>query len=167
MATDQDIPKWKADFPVKQEEATHVSRREFAKFLCLLSGSLALGNGLIASKPFLFPKKNLQGRHFICHVHELAIGEMTDFILNNNHRVPYILIRLEENEWRCYEQKCTHLSCAVLYDHQIKKIVCPCHKGYFDPDSGKVLQGPPPRALPALAVSVEGDKIFVMENKNV
>src|ERR1017187_10327401 len=33
------------DFPVERVEGEHVSRREFAKFLCLVSGGLAVGSG--------------------------------------------------------------------------------------------------------------------------
>jgi len=38
------------DFPYEQVEADHVSRREFAKFLCLVSGGMALGSGFVAIK---------------------------------------------------------------------------------------------------------------------
>jgi len=72
-----------------------------------------------------------------------------------------MLIRLAENDWRVYEQKCTHLSCAVIYDHEHQMIECPCHHGFFDAKDGKVLQGPPPRPLPQLGVVIKDNKIFV------
>lgn len=161
MSEDKNLdPIWKLDFPIKQDEATHVSRREFAKFLCLLSGSLAVGNGLIAAKSIFFPKGKV-GEHYICEVSDIPIGEMKSFLINNNHKTPYILIHLAEDKWRAFEQKCTHLSCAVLYNHGTKKIECPCHQGFFDPETGEVLQGPPPRSLPQLSVIIRDGKIFV------
>jgi cytochrome b6-f complex iron-sulfur subunit len=163
------IPNWKSDFPIRQDEATHVSRREFAKFLCLLSGGMALGNAGIVIKAFAFPHQPLKGEHLVCSASEVSVGEMKQFVITGGLEVPYILIHLEENEWRAFEQKCTHLSCAVHYRSDIKKIECPCHKGYFDPDTGVVLQGPPPRPLPQLEVVVKEDKIYVkaMEEKIV
>ncbi len=165
MSKDNQTPVWKSDFPVKQDESTHVSRREFAKFLCLLSGSLAVGNGMIAAKSLLLPKEKLEGEFLICETSELPVGEMKSFVINDNHKVPYILIRLGEDKWRCFEQKCTHLSCAVFYRHDLNKIECPCHKGYFDPETGDVLQGPPPRPLPQLAVVVRDGKVYVTEKE--
>ena len=160
---DKEKPIWKTDFPIKQDEATHVSRREFAKFLCLLSGGLAIGNGAIAAKSLLFPKKRLDEEYFVCNSTEVPIGKMKAFVINENHKVPYILIHLGEDKWRCFEQKCTHLSCAVLYDHDQNKIVCPCHKGFFNPETGEVLQGPPPRPLPQLSVVIRDGKVYVKD----
>ena len=155
------IPNWKSDFPIREEESTHVSRREFAKFLCLLSGGLAMGNAGIVIKSFAFPSKSLEGEHLICTAGEVPVGAMKQFAVKGRLEVPYILIHLEENVWRAFEQKCTHLSCAVRYRQDIKKIECPCHHGYFDPSTGRVLQGPPPRPLPQLEVVLRNSEVFV------
>jgi cytochrome b6-f complex iron-sulfur subunit len=160
-----ELPNWKSDFPVQKEEATHISRREFAKFLCLLSGSFALGNGLIVANAMTNPKQELEGEHLICHTSEVPIGEMKQFVIRNNKDIPYILIHLAEDKWRAFEQKCTHLSCAVRYRADIKKIECPCHKGYFNAETGAVLQGPPPRPLPQLQVVIRDEQVYVVEYK--
>ncbi len=157
----ENIPKWKQDFPIEQKEATHVSRREFAKFLTLLSGALAVGNGAIVIKSLAFPEKPLEGEHFVCEQAQVPEGEMFQFEIEGSKLVPYILINLGENEWRAFEQKCTHLSCAVRYRHDIGQIECPCHKGYFNPRTGDVIQGPPPRPLPQLEVVIKNNKVFV------
>lgn len=158
---EEKIPNWKSDFPIEQSEATHISRREFAKFLCLLSGGMALGNGAIVIKSLAFPSQPLEGEHLVCLRSEVAVGEMKQFVIKGRLEVPYILIRLEENEWRAFEQKCTHLSCAVRYRADLNKIECPCHKGYFDANTGVVLQGPPPRPLPRLDVVIREDQVLV------
>lgn len=164
-SANQEVPNWKSDFPIEQEEAVHVSRREFAKFLGFLSGALALGNGAIVVKSVMFPKQELTGLHFICNEEALGVGEMKQFVIEGEKTTPYILIHLKEGEWRAFEQKCTHLSCAVRYRADINKIECPCHKGYFDVHTGAVLQGPPPRPLPQLQVVVENNKVFVTAMK--
>lgn len=164
------VPSWKDDFPIEEKRATHVSRREFAKFLGLFSGALALSNGFIVIRAIAFPSAPLVGEHFVCNEDEVAVGEMFQFEIEGSKVIPYILIHLEENEWRAFEQKCTHLTCAVRYSKTENKIECPCHNGWFSADTGEVLQGPPPRPLPQLEVVVKDGKVYVKEaeeTKNV
>ena len=80
--------------------------------------------------------------------------------------MPYILINLGNDEWRAFEQKCTHLSCAVFYQRKEGKIECPCHNGWFDARTGAPLQGPPQRPLPQLQLEVRGDEVFVVPSKH-
>lgn len=61
-----------------------------------------------------------------------------------------------------YSAICTHLGCIVAFDDLSNTIVCPCHDGRFSPATGAVVSGPPPAALPAVTVSVEGDQIFLV-----
>src|SRR5690606_15828455 len=155
------IPNWKVDFPIQSKLGSHVSRREFAKFLGLLSGALALSNGALVIKSLAFPQKPLEGEHFICDADEVPVWEMFQFEIEGSKIIPYILIHLEENKWRAFEQKCTHLSCAVRYRTDLNQIECPCHHGFFNADTGDVIQGPPPRALPQLEVVSREGKIYV------
>ena len=157
------VPNWKRDFPIQRKKGTHVNRREFAKFLGLLSGALALSNGAIVIKALAWPDKPLEGDHFVVYADEVPVGEMFQFEIEGDEKIPYILIHLEEDEWRAFEQKCTHLTCAVRYREELQKIECPCHNGWFSADTGEVLQGPPPRPLPQLAVVVREGKVFVRE----
>lgn len=159
-------PNWKRDFPIRQDEATHISRREFAKFLCLLSGGFVLGNGYVLINSFAYPERELEGEHFVCNTSDVPVGSMTMFSIKGTKEIPYILIHLEEEEWRAFEQKCTHLACAVVYRDEVKKIECPCHNGWFSADTGEVLQGPPPRDLPQLNVVVRDEKVYVTAFKD-
>ncbi len=151
---------WYKDFPIHKQDSTNVSRRDFAKFLTLVSGGLMVGSGLVAAKAYLMPKKPIKGAHSICAKDDIPVGGTRSFVLEGS-TVPYILIHLENGEFRAYEQKCTHLSCSVFYEPGSGKIECPCHKGFFDAMTGEVLQGPPPRALPRLDVFMEDNEIFV------
>jgi len=151
---------WKNDFPISQSETTEVTRRQFAKFLCLVSGGLATGSAFVAAKSVFFPGKKIKGLHRVCSINELPVGGTRSFVLEGSS-TPYILIHLESGEFKAYEQKCTHLSCAVFYKPGSGKIECPCHNGWFDAKTGEVLQGPPPRPLPRLEVQVKGIDIFV------
>ena len=57
---------------------------------------------------------------------------------------------------------CTHNGCR-LQGGKIRagRIQCPCHGSAFDPVTGKVLQGPAEKALPAFHVKVENRQIWV------
>ena len=151
---------WKKDFPILKQEATQVSRRDFAKFLTLVSGGLMVGSGVVAAKAVFFPKEELAGEHLVCKKDEIPVGGTRGFVIEGS-TIPYILIHLESGEFKAYEQKCTHLSCAVFYEPGTGIIQCPCHKGSFDAKTGDVIAGPPPRPLPSLEVFFKGEEIFV------
>ncbi|MFK7031087.1 Rieske (2Fe-2S) protein [Flavobacterium oreochromis] len=161
MSKESNINKnWKKDFPIHKQEATQVSRRDFAKFLTLVSGGLMIGSGLVAAKAYWFPKKEIEGEQFICNKNDIPVGGTKAFQIKDCD-IPYILIHLEDGTFRAYEQKCTHLSCAVYYKPGSGQIICPCHEGLFDAKTGEVLAGPPPRPLPQLAVIEKGESLFV------
>lgn len=150
------------DFPIERVEAEHVSRREFTKFLCLVSGGMAVGSGWVAVKDRLFPPHRIQGEEFVCKTEAVPVGDTHAFTVSGS-KIPFILIHLNDGSWRAFEQKCTHLSCAVFYQPTADKIQCPCHNGWFDARTGTVLQGPPPRPLKRLEVVVKGEEIYVTE----
>jgi rieske iron-sulfur protein len=61
-----------------------------------------------------------------------------------------------------YSATCTHALCPVGgWNAEAQVLHCPCHQSEFDPRrEGKVVAGPAPRALPALAVKIEGDALM-------
>jgi Rieske Fe-S protein len=63
-------------------------------------------------------------------------------------------------EFKAFSAVCTHGGCTV---NKIEgnTIVCPCHGGTYSLADGSVLGGPPPRPLPAVAVTVEGDVLNI------
>jgi threonine/homoserine/homoserine lactone efflux protein len=82
---------WKKDFPILKQEATQVSRRDFAKFLTLVSGGLMVGSGLVAAKAYLLPKEELAGEHFVCKQDEVPVGGTRGFVIEGSN-VSYILM---------------------------------------------------------------------------
>lgn len=155
-------PAPEVDFPIDRVEAEHVTRREFAKFLCLVSGGMAVGSGWVAIKDKLFPPFRIKGEAFVCKISDIPVGGTFPFTVKGS-LIPFILIHLNDGSFRAYEQKCTHLSCAVYYSPKHNKIECPCHHGFFDASTGAVLAGPPPRPLPHLEVVLREEEIFVRE----
>ena len=157
---------WKHDFPVKKEQSLQISRRDFAKFLVFISGGLVLGSGAITAEALLFPIQKSEEEYFVCKKSEIPVGGTRSFVITGDS-TPYLMIHLEDGTLHAYEQKCTHLSCAVFYAKGTGKIECPCHHGFFDAATGQVLAGPPPRALPKLAVVTKGDDLFVTHYNKV
>lgn len=154
-------PAWEVDFPVERVEAQHVSRREFSKFLVLVSGGLTVGSAWVAVKDAVLPREKRAVEVRLCSLSDLPVGGMKPFVLPVSG-VPAFLLRLEDGEVRAFEQKCTHLSCAVFFDPATRRIECPCHAGAFDPRTGAVLQGPPPRPLPSLPIAVRGGEVWLL-----
>ena len=95
MSKEDNLNKnWKKDFPILKQEATQVSRRDFAKFLTLVSGGLMVGSGLVAAKAYLLPKEEVAGEHFVCKLDEVPVGGTRGFVIEGS-TVPYILMRIK------------------------------------------------------------------------
>lgn len=60
-----------------------------------------------------------------------------------------------------YSGRCTHLGCSFAFDAERKTFHCPCHQGMFDPKTGAVLAGPPPRPLDRLETKIEKGDLYV------
>ena len=154
-------PAWETDFPFERTEAQHVTRREFAKFLVVVSGGMTLGSAVIAVKDDLLPHAQLGEGVRVCGRNDVPVGGMMAFIIPGT-ALPGILVRLDEETFSAFEQKCTHLSCAVYYVAERRRIECPCHNGAFDARTGAVIQGPAPRALRRFDVAVREDGVFLV-----
>lgn len=158
--------KWRSDFPVDIPKDHFVSRREFIKFLALVSGIFALGQvglGFLTSLQ-KNPQKNPQSRLVpvsVATTSELAVGQSKIFHYPN-HGDTNLLIRVGETEWLAYSNKCTHLMCPVIPKVDEGKLYCPCHEGYFSLATGRPMAGPPPRPLPAIALKIEHSTIYAV-----
>jgi Rieske Fe-S protein len=150
-------PLWRDEFAISTADERYVTRRQFAKFLVLTSVGMFAGNVWILLRswwrrePAYFPA--VVGR-----VSDVPIGGVKLFNYPGDHD-PCILVRLAEDRFVAYSQKCTHLSCAVYYAREKGRLECPCHEGYFAVEDGSVLQGPPPRPLPRITVERRGEEL--------
>ena len=143
-------PLWQDEFPVYTADERYVNRRQFTKFLTLTSFGMFAGNLWILARS-VFYRAPAFPEHPIATIDELPVGGVKTFAYPTKSD-PCILIRTGADTWAAYSQKCTHLSCAVYYAHQENRLECPCHQGFFSIADGAVLQGPPQRALPRVAL---------------
>ncbi len=65
-----------------------------------------------------------------------------------------------DGQLRVLSAICTHLGCVVPWDAEVKRFVCPCHKGTFAADGARI-EGPPPRGLDALPSKIEKGTLYV------
>ncbi len=71
---------------------------------------------------------------------------------------PAFVVQTAPGEYKAFKAVCTHAGCTVAFLKKSAQFQCPCHGGIFDAKTGKVLSGPPPQALPAIAVkNVNGE----------
>ena len=152
-----DQPDWKSNFPIRQSAEHEVSRRQFVKVACC--SALAVGTGwMMRDKIFQLPPGTEP--KLLARVEEIPVGGYKLFRYPTAEH-PCILVRLSEGGFAAYSQSCTHLQCPVNYQHEKKQFYCPCHEGFFAADDGRVLAGPPRRALPRYPVAVRDGEIWI------
>ena len=152
---------WTEEFSVQSANDKYVLRRQFAKFLVLTSFAMFAGNAWIWLRSLFARSAEGFPRLQIGALSDIPVGGVKLF----NYPGPNdncILVRPSEDRVVAYSQKCTHLSCAVYYSREENRLECPCHEGYFSIDDGRVLQGPPPRPLPRIALEREGDHLIAI-----
>jgi Rieske Fe-S protein len=161
LTQNQELPKWAEDFPVEMKADGHVARRDFIRFLFLVSLGLFTGQAGVLAKSWWDKRKPAEktSPFRIIGRDDLAVGGSYVFTLPEKNE-PIILIRLTEKEYVAYSQKCTHLQCPVIWRQDESKILCPCHHGAFNVKTGEVLYGPPERPLPAVKISIRPEGIY-------
>lgn len=158
---DSEQPAWRKEFPIDVPQDNYVARRDFTKFLGLTSLAFAAGQIWIAVQQWLRGQEEAPPRIRIGAVDGLSVGQSMMFSYPDPTE-PCILTRTGERTFVAYNQKCTHLSCAVVPDSDHGRLHCPCHHGVFDLETGRPISGPPRRPLARILLAVEGDEIFAV-----
>jgi nitrite reductase/ring-hydroxylating ferredoxin subunit len=154
-------PLWKDEFSVHSVDERYVTRRQFSKFLVLTSLAMFVGQVWILVKSWLAGKAPAPAPSVIASKNELQVGgvKLFTYPTPEDH---CILVCTAPETYVAYSQKCTHLSCAVYYSQASKKLECPCHRGFFDVNDGRVLAGPPTRPLPRIELEARGNDLVAI-----
>lgn len=152
-------PKWRRDFPIDWPEDHYVARRDFTKFMVLTSFAFVAGQVWIVVQNFLRQRRGQPPMMKIAALDQIAVGQSLVFNYPAHHDT-CILVRTGENRFVAFDQKCTHLSCAVVAEPDKKRFLCPCHNGSFDLETGKPLAGPPRRPLPRVKLEIINGEIY-------
>ncbi len=78
----------------------------------------------------------------------------------------FYISRLEDGGLLAISTKCTHLGCAVQFNNNKDRFVCPCHASSFN-RHGEVLSPPATRALDIYPVSIIDGQVMVDINNPV
>jgi Rieske Fe-S protein len=145
---------WREEFSIFKADESYVTRRQLTKFLTLTSLGMFAGNLWILAKSWTRKAIEYPARK-IAAVGEIPVKGVKLFEYPAAGE-QCILERTSEEEYVAYNQKCTHLSCAVYYSPEKNELICPCHNGVFSVRDGSVIQGPPPRPLPRVVLERRG-----------
>lgn len=155
----EEQPKWRRDFPIDVPQDQYIARRDFTKFLVLISGAFVVGQFWIALKDLWRKARGRPPEQPIVTLEELPVGGATTFAYPTEDD-PALLIRPSEDTLLAYASLCTHLQCPVLPEVEEGRLHCPCHAGYFDLESGRPLAGPPRRPLPRIVLTVRRGTVY-------
>jgi len=146
----------------QQPEAPQaVGRRGFLKYLLGFSIFATLVGVFTPIIGYLWPPARGSGggggRVLVGTTKDIPVGQGKVVPVENK---PVIVVNTSQGV-KAYSAICTHLGCIVEWDQTRKFILCPCHDGRFNPISGAVISGPPPRPLSPVPVLVDGENIYV------
>ena len=154
-------PVWRQDFPIDWPQDQYVERRDFVKFLVLTSAAFTAGQFWIALENWYRKRRGQPAVRRIGSVDEVPVGGAVSFTYPDEHE-PCLLVRLTDGEFVAFNQKCTHLSCAVIPRPDERSFFCPCHDGRFDLRTGEPTAGPPRRPLTRIVLDFRGRDIYAV-----
>ena len=153
-----------------------INRRRFLQYaIGAIGGFMTLAAGIPIVGSFISPAvrgRNKEGNWIsLGSVEAFTPGEpkLIQFSLSKQDgwvasRIPKSVwaVRREDDEFTCYNSRCTHLGCIVDWKPKDGELAfrSPCHGGVFTID-GKVIDGPPPRPLDRLNYKIEDGKLWV------
>jgi Rieske Fe-S protein len=131
-----------------------ITRRKFCgklalTSLCTVAAGLtvAAANAQEKRPALVYPAQKIEGA-------ERLLPGSSLFFAYPTADEPAILIRISEGQYVAYSQKCTHLGCSIYFDRARRSLECPCHKGAYDVQSGRMIYGPPPRPLDQISLQM-------------
>jgi cytochrome b6-f complex iron-sulfur subunit len=137
------------------------SRRKFIQALLGFSIVSTFAGIVVPIIAYLTPTKSQTsygGPSEVGKSEDFPVGKGTVVSANDK---PVIVVNTQTGGLKAYSAICTHLGCIVAWEEQRNLIHCPCHDGFFNPVTGAVISGPPPRALSAYELVVKEGKVLI------
>jgi Rieske Fe-S protein len=154
-------PVWRQDFPIDWPQDLYVERRDFLKFMVLTSAAFTAGQLWIVAQNWYRHRVGQPPIQRVASIDQVPVGESLAFRYPDEHE-PCLLVRLTTSEFVAFNQKCTHLSCAVIPRPAEGSFFCPCHEGRFDLRTGAAIAGPPKRPLTRIVLERRGTDIYAV-----
>jgi nitrite reductase/ring-hydroxylating ferredoxin subunit len=145
----------------EKETAEPVTRRKFFNRLWALFGLAAIAEFIWLGLSFLNSRKERNQPAKKTSI--ITAGPMENFRRETVTAIPsgrFYLACLSDGSFLALSRTCTHLGCAVPWDAETHKFVCPCHGSTFSL-TGEVLTSPAPRPLDTYPVRLENGIVKV------
>jgi Rieske Fe-S protein len=152
-------PRWRQDFPIDSPQDEYVARRDFVKFMVLISLAFTTGQFWVLWRNARRAPAEVLPLRAIARVDDIAVGGALVFAYPEPGDAR-VLVRLDAQTMVAYAQHCTHLSCPVIPQPEAGRLYCPCHEGSFDLATGRAIAGPPQRPLPRVTLQVRDGVIY-------
>jgi Rieske Fe-S protein len=152
---------WRQEFPYRIDADEAIGRRHFLALAVLTSGAVFVSTVALAIRGLTADGRRGSPQPIMA-ANSLAIGEAHYFNYPTGDDQA-VLLRLAEDRFVAFSQKCTHLACSVRFRPEDNDLHCPCHEGVFDVETGRPVAGPPRRPLPRITLRRESGTIVAVE----
>jgi cytochrome b6-f complex iron-sulfur subunit len=135
-----------------------VERRSFLSRISALAGAGLVAQIALPVWRYLFPGLSREPDKVVFTDEMLATLNATkqgDCFRFEWGSVPGLALRAQDAELRVFKGVCTHADCNVAWRSGKNDFFCACHEGRYD-EFGTNIEGPPPRPLTRLFVTLEG-----------
>ncbi|MBI2520833.1 MAG: Rieske 2Fe-2S domain-containing protein [Bdellovibrio sp.] len=143
-----------------EEKEIRLGHRDFLGWI--LKGGIA-----VTLVGFIFPAIT----YLLPLTHQAPVGSMIDVGMEGDIPIgtakkiisggKVILVVHMASGFKAFSAICTHLGCIVDWDDKKHRIACPCHAGFFNPEDGTVISGPPPKPLLSYSIKVVNGRVMV------
>lgn len=145
----------------RSSEPETMTRRRFLNRLWSLFAALAgTGFGLLGLSFFNSRNKLQRPDKKISLVIAGPVDQFPPGTVTAIAKGGFYLSRLDDGSFLALSRTCTHLGCAVPWNEEKGRFVCPCHGSTFD-SRGVVLSAPAPRPLDTFPVRIENGIVRV------
>jgi len=147
--------------PISDLSNPPVTRRGFIQFLLGFSVISTVVGMLVPVIGYLLPKNANADSGA-----PVDVGKVEDYgpgsgkVVSVNDK-PVMLVNSKAGGLKAFTAICTHLGCIVSWDSRKGSIACPCHDGFFNPVTGAVVSGPPPKPLAQYEVVVKDGHVLI------
>lgn len=153
--------RWQVEFPYAWDADDLVSRRQLLRWSVGVAGALFAMTSLLAGLGFARARRRGEVEEIIA-ADDIAVGGVHYFEYPDTDEHA-ILLRLDDDRYVAYSGICTHLACEVYWEPESHELICPCHNGVFDPETGDAIAGPPVRPLPTIELREQDGTIYAVE----
>ena len=145
----------------KDDEPSPFARRSIIRALLGFSVTSTVAGMLWPIAGYLWPRSAT-----VTYAGPVAVGNVAEFppgsgkVVSVNDK-PVIVVNTTAGGLKAFSAICTHLGCVVYWHAQKNVIHSPCHDGLFNPASGSVISGPPPRPLSEYELFVRDSTVYI------